>query len=277
MPPPGRELKYNLAWIEGTFKSRPNTELLLAPEREEGNLTTNDYELATRFLPGPHRYYPRGYGAIATGATFLYARSRRWSTPRLVFVGAAAYTLGFSIGQAARLRLHLRFLSRLENFDGFSAAIDNINVKTGGIMPRGPTLVVSRKNGGLGVRPDITGGEAMQGPGGPGEGGFGMDDTGNDSNAQDRVTTTPDTSSVPSKPTKTRWDEIRIANAQSASQSSWELIRQKNGRASMQNNKAAGSRKQPEESLENADAERKAEQAGFDAMLEAERKAGQNV
>lgn len=86
-----------------------------------------------------------------------------------------------------------------------------------------------------------------------------------------------DTSSVPSKPTKTRWDEIRIANAQSASQSSWELIRQKNGRASMQNNKAAGSRKQPEESLENADAERKAEQAGFDAMLEAERKAGQNV
>ncbi|KDQ30701.1 hypothetical protein PLEOSDRAFT_1096030 [Pleurotus ostreatus PC15] len=249
MPPPGRELKYNLAWIEGTFKSRPNTELLLAPEREEGNLTTNDYELATRFLPGPHRYYPRGYGAIATGATFLYARSRRWSTPRLVFVGAAAYTLGFSIGQAARLRLHLRFLSRLENFDGFSAAIDNINVKTGGIMPRGPTLVVSRKNGGLGVRPDITGGEAMQ----------------------------ADTSSVPSKPTKTRWDEIRIANAQSASQSSWELIRQKNGRASMQNNKAAGSRKQPEESLENADAERKAEQAGFDAMLEAERKAGQNV
>lgn len=55
---PGRELKYNLAWIESTFKSRPNTEILLAPEREEGNLTTNDYELATRFLPGPHRYYP---------------------------------------------------------------------------------------------------------------------------------------------------------------------------------------------------------------------------
>lgn len=52
-------------------------------------------------------------------------------------------------------------------------------------MPRGPTLVVSRKNGGLGVRPDITGGEAMQGPG---EGGFGMDDTGNDSNTQDRTT-----------------------------------------------------------------------------------------
>lgn len=50
-------LNYNITWIDRTFHSRSVTEALLAPERESGNISHNDYELATRFLPGPHRHY----------------------------------------------------------------------------------------------------------------------------------------------------------------------------------------------------------------------------
>lgn len=50
-------LKYNVRWIEQTFTSPSVTESLLSPERESGNITTNDYEAATRFFPGPKRRY----------------------------------------------------------------------------------------------------------------------------------------------------------------------------------------------------------------------------
>jgi hypothetical protein len=50
-------LKYNVRWIEHTFTSRLVTESLLSPERESGNITTNDYEAATAFFPGPTRRY----------------------------------------------------------------------------------------------------------------------------------------------------------------------------------------------------------------------------
>ena len=53
-------LRYNVRWIERTFTSRPVTESLLSPERESGNLTTNDYEAATNFFPGPSRRYQVG-------------------------------------------------------------------------------------------------------------------------------------------------------------------------------------------------------------------------
>lgn len=50
-------LNYNITWIDRTFHSRAVTEALLAPERDSGNISHNDYELATRFLPGLHRHY----------------------------------------------------------------------------------------------------------------------------------------------------------------------------------------------------------------------------
>jgi len=53
MTPP---LNYNIDWAERTFHSRAVTEALLGPERESGNITTKDYELAVRFLPG-YRHY----------------------------------------------------------------------------------------------------------------------------------------------------------------------------------------------------------------------------
>lgn len=66
---PGDEsLRYNIRWIEHTFTSRAVTESLLSPERESGNITTNDYEAATTFLPGFHRHYrvsPRALPAMS--------------------------------------------------------------------------------------------------------------------------------------------------------------------------------------------------------------------
>jgi hypothetical protein len=49
---------HDVNWIYSTFTSRATAEALLSPERESGNLTTNDYNNAIQFLPGAHRYYP---------------------------------------------------------------------------------------------------------------------------------------------------------------------------------------------------------------------------
>jgi hypothetical protein len=58
------KIDYNLKWMDRTFSSQLATQSLLSPERENGNITTHDYELATAFLPGLHRHYrvrPRAF------------------------------------------------------------------------------------------------------------------------------------------------------------------------------------------------------------------------
>lgn len=50
-------LNYNVRWIERTFSSPSVTQSLLSPERDAGNITTNDYEAAASFFPGPTRRY----------------------------------------------------------------------------------------------------------------------------------------------------------------------------------------------------------------------------
>lgn len=69
-----------------------------------------------------------------------------------------------------------------------------------------------------------------------------------------------------------RWDEIRAANARGAKPSSWDTLRQGHERTKGQVSDNLISNQAP--SMTNdADAERAQEQARFDAMLEAERKA----
>lgn len=43
-----------LSWLHKTFPTRQRTAELLRPELEEQVLSLHDYELATRFLPGPN-------------------------------------------------------------------------------------------------------------------------------------------------------------------------------------------------------------------------------
>lgn len=42
-----------IAWVHKTFTTRQRTAELLRPELDEHVLSQHDYELATRFLPGP--------------------------------------------------------------------------------------------------------------------------------------------------------------------------------------------------------------------------------
>ena len=42
-----------IAWLHKTFPTRQRTAELLRPELEGHVLSSHDYELATRFLPGP--------------------------------------------------------------------------------------------------------------------------------------------------------------------------------------------------------------------------------
>ena len=42
-----------IAWFHKTFTTRQRTAELLRPELDERVISTHDYELATRFLPGP--------------------------------------------------------------------------------------------------------------------------------------------------------------------------------------------------------------------------------
>lgn len=50
-------LRYNIPWVEHTFANPTLTTQLLSKEREDGNISQRDYDVALRFLPGRHRYY----------------------------------------------------------------------------------------------------------------------------------------------------------------------------------------------------------------------------
>lgn len=43
-----------ITWLHKTFPTRQRTAELLRPELEEHVLSLHDYELATKFLPGPN-------------------------------------------------------------------------------------------------------------------------------------------------------------------------------------------------------------------------------
>lgn len=49
---------YPIQWLDTTFHSRAKTEQLLRPELEAGLVSEHDFNLASSFLPGYHRYWP---------------------------------------------------------------------------------------------------------------------------------------------------------------------------------------------------------------------------
>lgn len=142
-------------WLDTTFKSRERTAELLRPDLESGLITQNDYHTAVAFLPGPHRYYPvsawpilplsfsrlRGlkvfYSATSTAVFFAVGRARRWqlTSPRNFAFGFLSNFVGLIWGQFERAKVHYRFARQLENPTGFSQALQNVNVRTGGKEP----------------------------------------------------------------------------------------------------------------------------------------------
>ncbi|KAK2461843.1 hypothetical protein APHAL10511_006306 [Amanita phalloides] len=234
-------LNYNITWIEQTFRSRSVTETLLGPEHESGNITTNDYHLATRFLPGPHRYY-RTFGGA--GFPVLYAfRRPNWTlkTYAILLIGSIT---GSFIGHAVSVTKHYNFVRSLENPIGFSRALENVQHCVGGVLPSGP-VIISRK-------PRVDDMEDASEPG-----------------AADVVKHDVKSEPKSSKP-MSKWEQIRAMNASSAPTSSWDTIRQKEEKAQL--SKSGVSVNHDREILpDSRPVDRAAQQAEFDAMLERER------
>ena len=51
-------MSYPVQWLDDTFRTQARAEELLRPDLESGLITPHDFQLATHFLPAPHRYWP---------------------------------------------------------------------------------------------------------------------------------------------------------------------------------------------------------------------------
>ncbi|KAF9460803.1 hypothetical protein BDZ94DRAFT_1222422 [Collybia nuda] len=239
-------LRYNIRWVEHTFTSRNITESLLSPERESGNITTNDYEAATAFLPGFHRHYRLIGSTVAIPLTLAF-RQPTWNTRRTYLFLTTASLAGFVVGHVISLSAHFKFVRSIENPVGFSHAMENIRMSTGGSAPPGPIIV--REGGKWSVEhdPDAPPTEPHSAPAPP--------------------TNSVAVSSSIKHPSK--WDQIRNANSRTANSSSWDLLRQNHERGRM-----ASGRESEDDPEQIKDYDRAAEQAKFNALLEKERNFG---
>jgi len=211
------------------------------------------------------------------------------------------------MGQTQRAVAHMNFNKKLENPNGFAQALQNVNIRTGGVKPLDwtlPNVKVKDRRGPEATIPapsEESEGVEQSSP----EGWEPVDDGDNTtvvtrpapSSTEESVTVGP--SSQSSGPlSKSRWDELRAANAKStAVNSSWDALRQTHERQRITPNNDNSSsstssttdaftdtpftRVQSSQSNTNTlqtqtaappDDERTIDQAHFDAMLEAERK-----
>lgn len=258
-------------WLDQTFSSRARTEVLLRPELEAGVITEHDYAVATTFLPGYHRYYPYAYGAIATTLTASYGvmvRRPRWSHGRMVALSSAAYFLGAVFGQVRRAVAHAGFVRTLDDRAQFFQALQNVNRRLGGddnaSLEWGDDPAAPRQHQHQHQRNEQQKTD-MSGDAVPAE----QESAWSASPSPVPRNAPSGGQSSTSSAQSTRWDEIRAANARNARSSSWDALRQQHQRPAVVDTvqPSPGSYSGAE-----SDTERIAEQARFDALLEAERK-----
>ncbi|RXW24748.1 hypothetical protein EST38_g1104 [Candolleomyces aberdarensis] len=257
-----KAIEANLIWMERTFKERATTETLLAPERENGLLTSHDYDAAVNFLPGPHRHYNTIATALGGCASYA-ARRPGWTGSRTAsFVILGAFT-GRAMGSAFAVWQYYRFIDSIQEPEGFSKAMENVQRRLGQPALHGPPIIAkvdphhsSRPASDDGVREDT-------------------DMPVFSSNPVEQAPSNPPNPSQ-SQP-QTSWDRIRAANSSKAQQSSWDAIRQSQGKASLQRQSqsntsanSSGPGSYPD------DHDRTEEQAKFNSLLEEERNYGQN-
>ncbi|KAG1761920.1 hypothetical protein EDD22DRAFT_894044 [Suillus occidentalis] len=236
-------MSYPLHWLKTTFPSQSRAVELLQPELEKGVITKHDFDLATRFLPGGHRHWPAIYGVGAAGATLGYGYFR------IVF------------GQVRQALAHRQFAEALENPAGFMEALHNVDSRLGGNGQLGFTLVRLRNDA---ARLDNPPTSQEHGPEMVSEENWKK--SWSHSNA-------PDATSPQATQPKNRWEEIRAANARSVGYvSSWDAIRQRHERNRLPNSTSSPGNDPPSSGMD----DRTAEQAKFDAILEAERRRGQS-
>jgi len=240
-------LRYNVRWIEHTFTSRPVTQSLLSPERDAGNLTTNDYEAATNFFPGPSRRY-RVVGSIAALPVTYVVRRPWWTNTRTYLFMTTASFAGLFIGHMMSISAHFSFVRSIENPAGFSMALDNIQRNIGGFSLPGPVIV--RQSEKLTIDHDSESPASESSP----------------TASHEASSNTMRTDALaPLTVSSSKWEQIR-ANSNVSRNSSWDAIRQSHERNHVIN---------PGDT-DNCDYEtryedRAKEQAKFDALLEKER------
>ncbi|KAG6829383.1 hypothetical protein H0H92_004651 [Tricholoma furcatifolium] len=241
------DLHYNFRWIESTFSSRSVTESLLAPEREAGNVSSNDYDAAVNFSPGFHPFY-RYIGAIL-GVPLAFAfRRPSWTQTRTYAFGFASVLGGSLAGQAMSLSSHLRFIRSLEDPSGFGQAIENIQKNSGMPVPPGPTIVMTGSKWAVDSDPPPP-----------------------ETSTTESITPSASVSDTakPSMNPQSKWDQIRAGNSRTSTQSSWDALRQNHERSRVPSPATSGSG--PTGFQRSRDEDRALEQAKFDEMLERER------
>lgn len=253
-----------IVWLHKTFTTRQRTAELLRPEVDEHILSQHDYELATRFLPGPgmnwHLVYGIGTSAAVYGYGSYFTRPR-WNNWRVRLGSVAAFLAGSTYGTFRQLMLHYRFANTLENPQGFIMALNHVDEKLGGSgqIGFGFSEILAKKPE---VRPDLDHADRVQDTDmGPEEGWVRDQDNSNDSLSNSNPIQS-----------KTRWDDIRAVNSRNTGQSSWDTIRQRYERSRLPASNAPPSDSSSATEVD----ERTAAQAKFDALLEAERRRGQS-
>ncbi|KAJ7109918.1 hypothetical protein C8R44DRAFT_883941 [Mycena epipterygia] len=262
----GREGRcdYNVRWMDATFRSRKNSESLLTPELENGNLTRRDYEALMAALPGAQYSDLAGFGIGGLG-TLLYSRFK----PMKVSVGLIGYLAGTTLSKALRLYTHTSYFRSIENLNGFARAMDNVKRKVGfspGLISLSKPLPYAAE----GDQPpfqqeaDTPYGEAAPAPA--------------PSAAAPAAAPATPTPQAPAA-AKSRWDEIRAARHADGPSKAWENIRQgrkPDGTPMPKQLAASESEPQGGQSWESTfrDNDRAAEQASFNAMLDRERNMG---
>jgi hypothetical protein len=68
-------------------------------------------------------------------------RRPTWSNTRAYLFLSTASFAGFVVGHVMSLSAHFKFVRSIENPEGFSQAMENIQRNTGGIAPPGPVII----------------------------------------------------------------------------------------------------------------------------------------
>ncbi|THH18412.1 hypothetical protein EW146_g2566 [Bondarzewia mesenterica] len=269
MPPQPAQAVYPIPWFRETFTSRARAEELLRPELENGTITQHDFDAAATFYPShKSRYMPVLFGMLGATSVLAYGQFFRrppMSITRMSSSGAIASVIGVLYGQVRIAEAHRDFVGSLDNRSGFFRALENVNIRTGGQRPLGLPIAHST----IGMKRSMTVAKRLPPPPPPPASLLYTDAV---SPAEGIFLAAPKPAQSPVDPSRTgRWGEIRAVNARNGPRSTWDELRQNQERSRLpvapQSADDAGSRS-PTSDMD----DRAAEQAKFDALLEAERR-----
>ncbi|KZT30488.1 hypothetical protein NEOLEDRAFT_1173907 [Neolentinus lepideus HHB14362 ss-1] len=293
---------YSATMLEMTFKNKRQTERLLKPELDNGNLTHHDYNLTANFFGGWSMYAPEAFGLVGLvlpyivppAALALFGCSKPVTVTRRAGFAFLLGGAGIFIGQGYYIQRQVQFIQQLENPKGFERAVDNV---FHGINPRTPVqfklppIVLGGKVPDSKAKENDPVGIGME-PGKEVEEGLmvdRMEDIESPASHQAHSAASPSTSSSEAQPSSrpnSVWDKIRAANAAQGPQSSWNAIRRRSTEspASPPSSPASCTQSKARSGIptgdnvqvlvidENEDPERVVEQKRFDEMLEEERR-----